>query len=325
MANLTMKDTIGNFTNENDYFSGLFQNRLSLKLALSFSFFGTYAGIFCVICIIWFAKSGSDLKRTFLNRLYSSFWWSVLAWFLLIQNLTMIRYSFGPLPKALCYVSQFFNFYITMRLFILLDCIMVARYCLIFWLKNPAGFNDEFWSAFIKCWSSVFVLISQLIIFFLPGQDHPDFWICLGSNPNVGIFPEYKSALINTVIKIVSFAIHIAITARIKVYKNRIKNENESYHPRSKMFWLFFVEDNTVINIAESVVPFVLVGLAVSFNSPRKDINLDILNHYPECLLEYFHSLVRPVLLLVILLSFYIAKKPKLRAAVKQEIFNIIA
>ena len=131
----------------------------------------------------------------------------------------------------------------------------------------------------------------------------------------------------NNLVVGLSLTVNLCLTIKIKLYKWKTEKENQNvtHHPRSKMFWLFFVEDNTVINIAESVVPFVLVGLAVSFNSPRKDINLDILNHYPECLLEYFHSLVRPVLLLVILLSFYIAKKPKLRAAVKQEIFNIIA
>ena len=323
MENLTLARPIGNFTSETDFFSGLFEKRLSLISTLIFSYIGTYVSIVCVFCIIWFEKTGSDLKKTFLNRLYASCWWSLLVWFLLVQNLTMFRYSFGPLPKAVCYASQFTNFYLTMTIITLLDFIIVARYFLIFCLKNPAGFNDEFWATFIRCWSHFFVLISQIIIFYLPGKDLPDIWICSGSNPNVGTSFEYKSVQINTVIKIVSFFIHVAITARIKVYKTKIKKSNENYHPRSKMFWLFYVESNTVINVAESLGPFMIIGTAVSVHSLRKTINLDTLNHYPECLIEYFHSLVRPAFVFVLLVVGYITKKSKFRAAMKKELWNV--
>jgi hypothetical protein len=44
-----------------------------------------------------------------------------------------------------------------------LDCIMVTRYTFIFWLKNPAAFQDEFWSLFINLWVVGFSWIAQLV------------------------------------------------------------------------------------------------------------------------------------------------------------------
>ncbi len=35
---------------------------------------------------------------------------------------------------------------VSVQLMLFLDCIVFARYVYIFWLKNPAGFHDDFWN-----------------------------------------------------------------------------------------------------------------------------------------------------------------------------------
>ena len=68
----------------------------------------------------------------------------------------------------------------TIHSLLLLDFIAVARYIFIFWLKNPAGFNDEFWSTMINLWTFVATFLLQFTQIFLPGKDYPDTWICSG-------------------------------------------------------------------------------------------------------------------------------------------------
>ena len=60
---------------------------------------------------------------------------------------------------------------------LLLDFIAIARYIFIFWLKNPAGFNDEFWSTLINLWTLLATALLQFTQIFLPGKDYPDIWI----------------------------------------------------------------------------------------------------------------------------------------------------
>jgi hypothetical protein len=38
---------------------------------------------------------------------------------------------------------------------IFLDAIIIVRYLLIFWIKNPENFKDDFWSHFVNIWTVV--------------------------------------------------------------------------------------------------------------------------------------------------------------------------
>jgi hypothetical protein len=67
----------------------------------------------------------------------------------------------------------------------------------------------------------------------LPGKDFPDVWICSGTNPNFDSNFVYKSVWGYTLLKVISFVLHIVIAIRIKVYKWRIDQENIKNRPRS--------------------------------------------------------------------------------------------
>ena len=90
-----------------DFFSGLFENRASKIAVVTFSIVGSYVSIAMLYSIVWYQKFGSDGKRTLINRLFVYFWFCPLAWEATVQQVDIIRYIFGPLPKAICKVSYF--------------------------------------------------------------------------------------------------------------------------------------------------------------------------------------------------------------------------
>ena len=90
-----------------DFFSGLFENRASKIAVVTFSIVGSYVSIAMLYSIVWYQKFGSDGKRTLINRLFVYFWFCPLAWEATVQQVDIIRYIFGPLPKAICKVNYF--------------------------------------------------------------------------------------------------------------------------------------------------------------------------------------------------------------------------
>ena len=238
----------------------------------------------------------------------------------IVQKLKIIiRYIFGRLPWVFCQLNFFAKLCITMQGVVLLDCIIITRYLLIFWIKNPGSFNDEFWSFFVNRLTLVFTFSFQLVLNLLPGKDFPDVWICSGTNPKFDSNFVYKSVWAYTVIKIVSFVLHIVIAIRIKIYKLKIDKEDVKTFPKSKMTFLFSVGRNSVIDIAESVTPLVLVVLAFLLNLPRKETNLESFNRYPDLLGEYFYTLVRPVVTILFAAGGKILSDKSLRKVLKKE------
>ena len=75
----------------NDYFSGLFENRVSKVFSLAFSWFGSIVCIGMLYSIIWYERFGSDYKRTLINRLFVFFWYCPLLWEASVQQVDILR------------------------------------------------------------------------------------------------------------------------------------------------------------------------------------------------------------------------------------------
>ena len=207
---------------------------------------------------------------------------------------------------------------------LLLDFIAIARYIFIFWLKNPAGFNDEFWSTLINLWTLLATALLQFTQIFLPGKDYPDIWICSGENPNLDPNPEYKTVTPNNIIKLVSVIIHVAISLRINYYKWKVDENEVARNPRSKIFWISSIKIDSAVDITESIVPFGLMAIGLIMNLPRRKINLEKLNQDPDCLTEYVYTLVRPISALLLAGSIKLIRDEHYRNTMVKEIRNIL-
>jgi hypothetical protein len=139
-------------TVSHDFFQGLFENRHSKIAGVTLASCLTLITVLATSGIIWFERFGSDLRRIFINRMVSSVCWSILAWFLFIQIPDLTMYFYRPFPEAFCFVHLILRNIIVSQILLFFDVIIVVRYILIFWLKNPLSFHDDFWFRFVNIW-----------------------------------------------------------------------------------------------------------------------------------------------------------------------------
>ena len=103
------------------------------------------------------------------NQMISSLCWSMIQMVTIPQLVDVIRYLYGPLPFWLCNINLFLKSVVLMQMLLFCDAAMVIKYVSIFWLKNPAGFQDAYWSRFLNTWILVGSFIMQLSLELLPG------------------------------------------------------------------------------------------------------------------------------------------------------------
>jgi len=96
--------------------------------------------------IIWYERYGTDNKRTIVNKFVSGICWTGICWNLTVQVIIIIRFWLGPFNYYACFWYILSRRTLTTVGVMLMNAITIIRYIFIFWLKNPAIFNDDFWS-----------------------------------------------------------------------------------------------------------------------------------------------------------------------------------
>ena len=308
-----------------DYFGGLMENRASKIGSVLFSQLGNCIALFLTFCIIWYEKFGNTEYKTVINRITEQTWWLVLAYYGTIQQIEIARYVFGPLPWTLCQLTVFAKLFATMYGIVLLDIIIITRYLFIFWIRNPVSLNDELLGAFITMWALMVSFIVQFVLMMMPGKEFPDVWFCSGVDPNSSLEQTYRSVLGYTIFKALSVVLHLAIGTRIKLYQWKVKKENSKYDPRTKVTRLFHMGKNSIISIGESIIPGIVVAIAVLPRPPRSYLDLNTFNSYPDCLHEYYFTLIRPVFFVIVILLNKIISDKELQKLLWREVKDVFA
>ncbi len=153
-----------------DFFVELFESGVSKTICLTYSLLTVPILVLTLLSIIWYEKFCSDAKRTLLNRFLSSACWTCIEFVVLVQTADLLRYFYGPLPENFCLIHLSFKNAVVVQVLLFLDSIVVARYFFVFRLKNPAGFQDEFWYRFVNIWVVGFSTLSQFVFVWMPGQ-----------------------------------------------------------------------------------------------------------------------------------------------------------
>jgi hypothetical protein len=261
-----------------------------------------------IYCIIWFERYGLDVRITLINRLFISADYIGIFWMATCQQLDIFRYVYGPLPQFVCHFADYSKFALTNQLFMTFAFIMLSRYIFIFWLKNPAGFYDDFWYKFIISWIAMFCWISQITVYMGPGKHFPNFYICSGIDPITDDTLSQKNYLLNSVVRICSVLIQLVISIRIKYYKRKIA-EGNGETPQLRI---------------ENVFPIAFVLFVIILQFPRQTVELYKMNEYPFYLTEYFFTLIRPILTCISMASVKFAKDATFRTVLKKEINDFI-
>ena len=151
-------------------FSCFFQIEPPKIIILTVTFVVNVLNVLLLYGIVWFEHFGSDAKRMFRNRQVSAICWNAMIGVPVIHLLDTINYFGGNFTTSFCsFVSLFRNLIKTNGL-LLLNSTIVSKYVSIFWLKNPASVEDEFWSLFVCIWSVGFSCIYNFVLNSLPRQ-----------------------------------------------------------------------------------------------------------------------------------------------------------
>lgn len=279
-----------------------------------------FAGVPMLCSIIWFEKFGSDAKRTILNKLVGSVCASALEWCFFVQMPELARYLLGPMPSWMCLTHTIVKNSVLMQMLIFFDCITVFKYLFVFRLRNPGGFLDDFWTAFINIWVFGFCILSQFTQTILPNSLTMNYFFCTGENP-VSLNKSMKVNFFSFIILIASLVIQLAVPVRIHVFKRSRKifqgsiPANDPNVTSTTGGYLQSLSDFTT-NSANVIILATAcsLGVAVSRLSPKEA------NDYPNYLLVYAMHLAAPVVLGLCLPMTYFMRHKPLRTALRREV-----
>ena len=145
-----------------------------------------------------------------------------MTYLLVMLSGDIVISMFSPLPSWYCHLQIFLKNVALIASLLTTDSIMIIKNLFIFWLKNPASVNDDFWNVFLVQWIIGFSSIRQFTYMFWPERQPINYYVCIGQ------FPESEAALtflprwFTISIPLVSFALLLFTTVRVKLYKMKI-------------------------------------------------------------------------------------------------------
>ena len=134
-----------------DFFYGMFENRPSKFICIIFALLIMMSDLFLYYGIIWYERFGTDNRRTLTNKLLTNLCWTIIL-SVFISFFNVARYVFGPLPELYCFFQLLLKVVSKTIILLFLDSILLTRYLMIFWLKNPGAVKDDFWASFLGLW-----------------------------------------------------------------------------------------------------------------------------------------------------------------------------
>ena len=161
--------------NNSQLFYNVFENQAAHLLSVTVSPLLTIFSSLLAYGIIWFERFGSDQKRTIVNKLLSQSLWTVVIQLPMIIFSDILRYTLGPLPPQFCFFQVVIKTSFFTQSLCFIDALIVARYALVFWTKNPASVNDDFWCTFISIWIYIFNIAANF-------SRYQKFWV-VQTNP----------------------------------------------------------------------------------------------------------------------------------------------
>ena len=148
-----------------------------------------------------------------LNRFASMNCFTALAILVFVLAPEMLRYLIGPLPLKICQLKNLLDMTCVCSVVIAADASMAAKYVYIFWRKNPASFNDDFWFCFAFLWISAASSLLVGSLHFISGFKTRQIDVCSGQE----FQPNDDFMVSKGLAAVVIFSIVLQLTLRTKV------------------------------------------------------------------------------------------------------------
>ena len=192
----------------------------------------------------------------------------------------------------------------------ILLCINVSittRCIFIFWLKNPAAFNNEFWFQFASIWITGVAVLIGVVWNFLTTYYLPGYYLCSGKDPTEA---NKKLLKFRGVLETVAVVLHVVIYLKIYIYKRK----GMSLLPQRVIFVKTFgfkeIENSLLAdyNITQMVCILILVGSAIIVK-PLEGADPKDYGQFPLNFIVYFRNLIGPSLgVLAFIANFYVKR-----------------
>ena len=123
--NQSSESTVGD---GKEIFSGLFETRTSKTLVLLLTLLLDLINLTLSYGIVWYEHFGKDSRRTLMNKLVASIFWTAMFAVPAMQISELLRYFFGPQPIVFCFVQSVLKNSTKWICLLLLDAVIIARY-----------------------------------------------------------------------------------------------------------------------------------------------------------------------------------------------------
>jgi hypothetical protein len=252
------------------------------------------------------------LKRTIVNRIHSSICWAFIQFFVSSQIIDLLRFTIGPLPTSLCNLGLFFKHFTAIQVLLFFNAAITMKYLSIFWLSNPFGFQDDFWSCFLNRFVIAFSFLGQCVVDMLPSTQPMYFYICTGSQPLNLNSPPSKPILPKTIVNI-TVVVYCIYCLKVFYYKFKHKSVKTA-----KLLLLNSLENKSLSDLASNVVLLSLIILHAFASSKLDSDDVTGINEHPAFF--YFAQVEMMNLFVLIKCFLYYLRHQELRVAVFREI-----
>ena len=309
-----------NLTSTDDFFAGIFENRFSKIFLVSFAIIALPVVLVLSFSMIWYERQSE--KRTIVNKIVSLMCWTLIEFTVLVSIPDLPRYLFGPLPELTCWIHQIVKNGMVAKMLLLQTSLVVSRYACIFWLKNPAALDDEFWGKLIFIWTTLFGFGSQFVFIFLPGKHPVNYYVCVGKNPEDGQPHPIKFNISLYIVSTISLFIHLFCSLKIIIYKNKFKDRDLDEIRVQKNSLLKAIENQSLLDCTSISFNMALLAIFGMVVLKLGQVEPKDLNEFPNYFLVYWIQLVNAPLMSISLFAMCYLRNENLRKSVFKEVKN---
>jgi hypothetical protein len=303
------------------YFCGFFENKLLKTIFVSISTVVYSFNALLFYGIIWYERYGSDTKRILTNKIVSMICWNNLVIIPVVVVTDVAIYFFGPLKEEYCFAFLVLRNIVKSDFLFLLNAIILSRYILIFWLKNPASVNDDFWSLYVCLLSVLCSSVFNISVFLLPQKHSIFYYSCSDLDPTIHQHLEKpKTAQLEVLI---CFLLHLVIIIKIKCFRAKQQQQPSTTqvatvaNPSSETT-LQKIDKEALADIALNVCNIFCAIVYVSLQLKVNSFTLKEANEFPNYIYMYAYQLWMPCIASFAVSFGYYARRPKLRKKIAQ-------
>lgn len=193
------------------------------------------------------------------------------------------------------------------------NLILVVQYLFIFWIKNPAAINEDFWTTLFVAFVQISSVVFTFIIYFVPIRKPFNYYLCSGYDPtpDLGLSERPHGSF-----ELVSLALHIAVKLRILVFK---RAEKTTYCLAVK------IEEESLGSISISIANLLIFLALAMLRSKMNGLSLNEVLQLSNGHMLLISQLILPNLFAFAMIILYFINHKPIRQKVAQIVLNFFS